>query len=100
MSSMKDIRLTNSEQLGRAVRIKRKEQGLSQSALAELLKAERKWVMRLEAGNPGAELALVLRALDVLGIRVMLHDESPPGKTARTGASRLDEVFERLQGRK
>jgi HTH-type transcriptional regulator / antitoxin HipB len=88
---MKDIRWQNAEQLGRAVRIKRQEKGLSQSALAARLGVERKWVIRLESGNPKAALGLVLKALNALAIQATLGDEKPPLP------SRLDEVFRGLQ---
>lgn len=97
---MRDTALRNAEQLGAAIRLKRKEKGLSQSALAELLGVERKWVIRLEAGNPGAELALVIKALEAVGIRAYLYDEPRKAKAARVAANRLDEVFTRLQRRK
>ncbi|MHB8814166.1 MAG: helix-turn-helix transcriptional regulator [Steroidobacteraceae bacterium] len=97
---MKDIHWQNPEQLGRAVRLKRQEKGLSQSALAARIGVERKWVIRLESGNPRAELGLVLKVLDALELRASLGDEKPPssGKDSRvSGPSRLDEVFRRLQ---
>jgi HTH-type transcriptional regulator / antitoxin HipB len=100
MSLMKDIHWQNPEQLGRAVRLKRQEKKLSQSALAAQLGVERKWVIRLESGNPKAELGLVLKALDALDLRASLGDGKPPspGKDSRVSApSRLDEVFRQLQ---
>jgi len=99
MSLMKGTILRNAEQLGTTVRLKRKEQGLSQNRLAELLGVERKWVLRLEAGNPKAELGLVLKTLDVLGLRASLSDEdrSPSVEDRPLPMSRLDEVFRRLQ---
>src|SRR2546429_9213213 len=98
MSPMKDTTLRSAEQLGMTIRLKRKEQGLSQNKLAELLGVERKWVLRLEAGNPKAEIGLVLKALNVLGIQVLLSgDDGPPRKHREAPTSRLDEVFRRLQ---
>jgi len=78
MSAMKDTTLRTAEQLGMRVRLKRKEKGLSQTALAELLGVERKWVLRLEAGNPKAELGLVLKALKALDIQASLSDQGRP----------------------
>lgn len=95
---MKDTTLRNAEQLGTTLQLKRKEKGLSQSALAEQLGVERKWVLRLEAGNPKAEFGLVLKALEVLGVHALLRDDSA-GKSRQTKPSRLDEVFRRLQRR-
>jgi HTH-type transcriptional regulator / antitoxin HipB len=73
---MKDITLQNAEQLGMTIRSRRKEKSLSQAALAELLGVERKWVLRLEAGNAKAELGLVLKALRALDIRASLGDQN------------------------
>jgi HTH-type transcriptional regulator / antitoxin HipB len=98
MSSMKDTALRNAEQLGRTIRLKRQEQGLSQIALAAQLGVERKWVIHLEAGNPKAELGLVLKALHALNLQAFLNEKSAsPGKEAAPGSSRLDEVFRHLQ---
>jgi HTH-type transcriptional regulator / antitoxin HipB len=99
MSSMKDTILRTSEQLGAAIRLKRKGKGLTQSGLAELLGAERKWVINLEHGNSKAEIGLVLRALEALDLRASLIDAGRPGTrgTLREDASRLDQVFQRLQ---
>jgi HTH-type transcriptional regulator/antitoxin HipB len=96
---MKDTTLRNPEQLGRLIRLKRLEKHLSQSALAERLGVERKWVIHLEAGNSKAEFGLVLKALAALGLRASLSDEnqSAAGKAHRPEPSRLDEVFRQLQ---
>jgi HTH-type transcriptional regulator/antitoxin HipB len=99
MSPMKDTILRNAEQLGMTIRLKRKEKGLSQNGLAELLGVERKWVLRLEAGNPKAEFGLVLKTLDALSLRAYLSDEDRPlsREERHPSTSRLDEVFRRLQ---
>lgn len=98
MSSMKDIPLRNPEQLGRAIRLKRQETGLSQVALATRMGVERKWVIRLEAGNPKAELGLVLKALDALGLSAQILDHAKlPSKQRLQSPSRLDEVFRQLK---
>src|SRR5258708_19650701 len=78
MSFMKDIILHNPEQLGAAIRLKRKEKHLTQSELAKLLGAERKWVINLESGNSKAEIGLVLRALEALNLRASLTDAHKP----------------------
>ena len=80
MSAMKDIPLRNPEQLGAAIRLKRKEKNLTQSELAKLLGAERKWVLHVESGNSKAEIGLVLRAIEVLGLRASLGDTGQPGR--------------------
>jgi hypothetical protein len=60
--------------------------------------AERKWVINLESGNSKAEIGLVLRALETLNLRASLIDAGGPRtRGTRRGASRLDQVFQRLQ---
>jgi HTH-type transcriptional regulator / antitoxin HipB len=99
MSAMKDIILHNPEQLGAAIRLRRKEKGLTQSALAELLGAERKWVLNLESGNSKAEIGLILRAIEALGLRATLNDQNQPSRGKDLNTPRLDLVFQRLQRR-
>lgn len=97
---MRDTTIRNPEQLGRAIRLKRKEKGLSQSALAQRLGVGRKWVLGIESGNPKAEFGLVLKTLDLLGLRTSLSEESQPSSSQvhrQSEPSRLDEVFQRLQ---
>jgi HTH-type transcriptional regulator/antitoxin HipB len=94
---MKDTTLRSAEQLGMTIRLKRKEKGLSQNRLAELLGVERKWVLRVEAGNAKAELGLVLKTLNALGLRASLSDHPQSHKHRDASTSRLDEVFRRLQ---
>lgn len=100
MSLMRDTTIRNPEQLGRVIRLKRKEKGLSQSALADRLGVGRKWVLGIESGNPKAEFGLILKALGLLGLRTSLSEESQPSPTKdhrQSEPSRLDEVFRRLQ---
>jgi HTH-type transcriptional regulator/antitoxin HipB len=95
---MKDITLRNAEQLGAAIRLKRKEKSLTQSELAKLLGAERKWVLNLERGNSKAEIGLILRAIEVLDLRASLADKGQVGRDPHDlKTSPLDQVFQRLQ---
>lgn len=98
MSAMKDMTLHNAEQLGAAIRLKRKEKNLTQSELAKLLGAERKWVLNLESGNSKAEIGLILRAIEVLGLRASLADKGQVGRGPHDlKTPRLDQVFQHLQ---
>ncbi len=95
---MKDMTLHNAEQLGAAIRLKRMEKRLTQAELAKLLGAERKWVLNLESGNSKAEIGLILRAIEVLGLRASLADQGHVGPGPRElKTSRLDQVFQHLQ---
>lgn len=89
---MKDNPITTVERLGYLIRLKRQQKQLSQSALAAHLGVERKWVLKLEAGNRGAELGLVLKTLGFLGLHLTLSEQAPA-----VPPSQLDEVFRRLE---
>lgn len=56
-----------------AVRGRRLELGLSQSELARRAGVSRKWVNEFESGKPSAELHLVMRVLDAVGLRLAIE---------------------------
>jgi transcriptional regulator with XRE-family HTH domain len=96
---MRDIAIKTFEALSRAIRIQRIARGLSQAALAKLMGVERKWVVRLEAGNHAAEIANVIKAIDVLGLEMQLIDpDKRPSRPQRTPTitPSVNEVFARL----
>jgi transcriptional regulator with XRE-family HTH domain len=94
---MKDTTPRNPEQLGRAIRLKRLEKGISQNVLAAQIGVGRKWVIHLEAGNQKAELGLVLKALDALQLQATLGEATSTATGNANRSGRLDEVFNRLQ---
>ncbi|MCA1544343.1 MULTISPECIES: type II toxin-antitoxin system Y4mF family antitoxin [Bradyrhizobium] len=73
--------------LGAVIRDRRKRLKLDQATLAKRIGVSRQWVIEVEHGHPRAELALVLRALDVLGIPV---DVNSGGPTSRGSTSAVD----------
>jgi y4mF family transcriptional regulator len=56
--------------LGAIVRDRRKQLKLDQATFAKRIGVSRQWVIEIEHGHPRAELALVLRAIDTLNIRI------------------------------
>lgn len=56
--------------LGAVIRDRRKQLKLDQATFAERIGVSRQWVIEIERGHPRAELGLVLRALDALGIQI------------------------------
>ena len=56
--------------LGAIIRERRRRLGLDQAELAKRIGVSRQWVIGIERGRARAELGLVLRALDALGIRL------------------------------
>lgn len=58
--------------LGAVIRERRRELGWDQQALANKIGVSRQWVIEIEKGKPRAEVGLVLRALDALGVPLSL----------------------------
>ena len=56
--------------LGAVIRDRRKQLKLDQAAFAKRIGVSRQWVIQIEQGHPGAQLGLVLRALDTLTIQL------------------------------
>jgi HTH-type transcriptional regulator / antitoxin HipB len=56
--------------LGAAIRERRRQLDLDQATLAKRIGVSRQWVIAIEQGRSRAEVGLVLRALDALGIRL------------------------------
>jgi HTH-type transcriptional regulator/antitoxin HipB len=62
------MRIRTPREIGLLVRDTRKKTLTTQSELAERVGASREWIRHLEAGKPGLELGLTLRALGTLGL--------------------------------
>ena len=104
VSRMRDISIKSTEALGRSIKHRRLDKKLSQSALAQLMGVERKWVIRLEAGNHAAEIGKVLKALQILDLDVrLIYPTLQPSIVSPSLTPRTSEVFEQLardQGKK
>jgi HTH-type transcriptional regulator/antitoxin HipB len=64
------MRVRTIREIGLLAHSERKRQGLSQQAVAERVGCTRQWVAELEAGGERLEVALVLRTLNALGVRL------------------------------
>ena len=69
------------------VRGRRKDLRWSQDELAHKAGVSRKWIYDFEAGKPTAQLGLILRVLDELGLAV---DVSPAAAAARSQGRTVD----------
>lgn len=75
------MRITSPRDLGLFVQDRRRHLGQSQTELAEAANVSRRWLSNLEAGKPTAEIGLVFRTLDALGIILDARlDQVPPGQ--------------------
>jgi HTH-type transcriptional regulator/antitoxin HipB len=70
---------------------------MSQAALAERTGVSRKWIYEFEAGKPTAELGLLLRVLDALGLSLELAPDDGGAATGETTVD-LDAVIDEHRG--
>lgn len=67
---MKHEIIDSPQQLGELIRSRRRELGLTQTAVAEVANTNLRFVSELERGKPTARLENVLRVLATLGIEL------------------------------
>jgi len=91
MSSIDDIppcrrsstmNLRTPKDIGALIRQRRRDLGLDQRTLAERVGASRQWIIDAEAGKPRIELGLILRTLEVLGVRLATAETKPKARSA------------------
>lgn len=87
--------------IGNVIRATRKSRGWDQARLANEIGASRQWIVDIEKGKPRAELQLILRALQVLGLELLLapggadaRHRLPPDRAAMPSIN-LDDIVER-----
>ena len=88
--------------LGAAIRDRRRALGLSQRELAERVDVSRQWIVEIEGGKSRAELGLVLRTLEALGVDLAIDDGSTAAVTPALAVSPsdIDALLDRARGRK
>ena len=74
------MNINSPKDLAASVRGRRLSLGLSQAELARRVGVSRPWLSKVEAGKPTAELSLIIRLLDGLGLGLQLEvrDSSTP----------------------
>ena len=76
------------------MRGRRRDLGLTQAELATRAGVSRKWVYEFEAGKPSAELRLILRVVDALGLTLELGCQDDARATAGGTLADLDSLIE------
>ncbi|MGE6335051.1 helix-turn-helix transcriptional regulator [Stenotrophomonas sp. NPDC077659] len=79
--------LRTSRDLGLVIRQRRKALHWDQAQLAERVGVSRQWVIEMEKGKPRAELQLVLRTLNVLGL--ILTVDAVVGQASSAASSEM-----------
>jgi HTH-type transcriptional regulator / antitoxin HipB len=82
------MRVRTPADLGNLIRSTRKRLQLDQSTLAKKIGVSRLWLVEIEKGKPRAEIGLVLRTLDALGIS--LNATAPESQSPKSSQSTVD----------
>lgn len=84
--------------LGAVIRDRRRRRGLDQHTLATKIGVSRQWVVEVEKGKPRAEVGLVLRALDALGVALSIAPtDTAAGKNAAPGGVDIDQIVDKAR---
>jgi HTH-type transcriptional regulator/antitoxin HipB len=75
-------------ELGTLIRNARQKLGLDQASLSKKIGVSRLWLNEIEKGKPRAEIGLVLRTLDALGITLTVS--TPDKKTTPKADDTID----------
>jgi HTH-type transcriptional regulator / antitoxin HipB len=76
-----NMRIRTPTDLGAIIRDSRMKLGLDQKSLADRIAVSRQWIVEVEKGKPRAEIGLVLRAINALGIALDARPATaPPAK--------------------
>jgi HTH-type transcriptional regulator/antitoxin HipB len=84
------MQVKNSKEVGALVREHRLRLKLSQAQLAQRIGVSRPWVILLEQGKRTAQMGLVLRTLDVLGLSLEI---GPKASMPKSGGVDLDKLL-------
>lgn len=93
------MRVRSIRDLTAAVRGRRRDLGLTQADLAARAGVSRKWVYEFEAGKPTAELRLILRVLDALGLALEVAYKDGARPPAGGNPADLDALIEEHRAR-
>jgi HTH-type transcriptional regulator/antitoxin HipB len=84
--------------LGAAIRAGRHAMGIDQAGLAARVGVQRQWIIKIESGKSTAEVGLVLRTLNALGLKVDVGGSiNEPNLGPPAGIYDIDAVRERTR---
>jgi HTH-type transcriptional regulator/antitoxin HipB len=70
------MQIRTAKDIGALIRDQRKIQKLDQAELASKVGVNRRWVLEVERGKPRAEIGLVLKTLDALGLTLSIERDA------------------------
>ena len=92
------MRIRTPTDLGALIRDRRIKLGLDQRSLAQKIGVSRQWLVQVEKGKPRAEIGLLLRTIDALGVHLMSQEEAPGKKRHTAPAVDIDSIVATARG--
>ena len=86
------MRIRTPSDLGALIRDRRIKLALDQRSLAQKVGVSRQWIVEVEKGRPRAEIGLLLRTINALGILLATDEEAPGKKGGGTPAVDIDSI--------
>ncbi|WP_457663207.1 helix-turn-helix domain-containing protein [Sinorhizobium medicae] len=84
---MTDSIARTEKQLGAIIRRARKQSGLTQGALGDLIHLRQGTISRLEAGEPAVQLRTLMEALSALKLEIVIRPRT------QANASDIEDIF-------
>ena len=92
------MRIRTPADLGALIRDRRIKLALDQQSLARKVGVSRQWIVEAEKGKPRAEIGLLLRTIDALGIQLMTEEDVPGKKRQSAPAVDIDSIVAAARG--
>ncbi len=92
------MRIRTPADLGALIRDRRIKLGLDQGSLAERVGVSRQWIVEVEKGKPRAEIGLLLRTLNALGILLATEEGAPEKKGGGAPPVDIDSIVAAARG--
>jgi HTH-type transcriptional regulator / antitoxin HipB len=86
------MRIRTPTDFGALIRDRRIKLGLDQRSLAQKVGVSRQWIVEVEKGKPRAEIGLLLRTIDALGIPLMTEEEAAAKRKDAIPAVDIDSI--------
>lgn len=83
------MQVRTAKDIGALIRDRRKKQKLDQAELANKIGVNRRWVLEVERGKPRAEVGLVLKTLQALGLTLSIDDDTA---AHRSGGGEIEPI--------
>ena len=92
------MRIRTPADLGSLIRDRRIKLGLDQRSLAQKVGVSRQWIVEVEKGKPRAEIGLLLRTINALGIFLATEEDASAKKGSGAPPVDIDSIVAAARG--